>query len=261
MLSTSNSLEIWLAFYNDIDKESVQSLWRPLLSTEELKQESAFYFHEDRRRYVITRALVRKMLSKFAPVAPQDWIFTRNRYGRPEIDNKGTQVPALSFSISHTRSAVVVGVAHGIALGVDIENIHSSNVVPIDIAERYFAPCEVSDLLVTSAETQLHRFFEYWTLKESYIKARGIGLSIPLNRFGFVFAGQRMVKFFVDADLCDDANRWHFWQFKPSPEYLVGVCAEGSGNTVHKLMVNNVTTSLDECTCALSVDISKNCFN
>jgi 4'-phosphopantetheinyl transferase len=70
------------------------------------------------------------------------------------------------------------------------------------------------------------RFFQYWTLKESYIKARGMGLSIPLDRFSFDASQPTRITFSVDPILEDDAAHWTFWQWSLAEGYLLALCAQ-----------------------------------
>jgi 4'-phosphopantetheinyl transferase len=75
------------------------------------------------------------------------------------------------------------------------------------------------------AARQQEGFFRYWTLKESYLKARGTGLSIPCNRFGFHFEADRTIALSIDPSLQDAASGWCIWQFEPSADHLAAVCA------------------------------------
>jgi 4'-phosphopantetheinyl transferase len=134
----------------------------------------------------------------------------------------------LRFSISHTHSLIVLAVTRGRALGVDVENVCARD-ASLDIAERFFSPSEVATLAGAPAKEQRDRFFEYWTLKESYIKARGMGLSLPLDKFSFRYPDARSVEIVIDPELADHPGRWQFWQFRPRPEYLVAMCAERAG--------------------------------
>jgi len=94
------------------------------------------------------------------------------------------------------------------------------------VADRFFSPMEVEMLGTVPSHQRHDRFFEYWTFKEAYIKARGMGLSLPLDRFSFHFAGERDVRLSIEPDLGDDPNRWTFWQYRPTPDYLLALCAE-----------------------------------
>jgi 4'-phosphopantetheinyl transferase len=158
-------------------------------------------------------------------IDPRELTFSTNAYGRPEIANGKTSDAGLSFNMSHTHSLIVLGVTKGRALGVDVENFRARE-VSMDIADRYFAPTEVTALSAVPPHQQQYRFFEYWTFKESYIKARGMGLSLPLDKFSFHYPHDGTVEIAIDPELADDAARWQFWQFQPRPEYLVAICAE-----------------------------------
>src|SRR5262249_30899699 len=201
---------------------------RALLSDQEKQQETRFYFEKDRRRYLLTRALVRTVLSHYEPVPPKDWIFSVNAYGRPEVANTAVGNVRPSFNISHTGSLIVVGVTKRRALGLDVENVRARK-VSLDIADQFFSPTERAALSVVPACRQQDRFFEYWTFKESYIKARGMGLSIPLDKFSFLYPEDGSVRIAMHPALGDYPERWQFWQFRPTAEYLVAVCAERVG--------------------------------
>ena len=217
---------LWLAYYDEIFDDRLKSLYRAMLDESERLQEPRFYFAADRLRYLLTRALVRITLSRYVPeIAPDEWVFTANAYGRPEIANKAPGCASLSFNISHTHSLIVLGVMRESALGVDVENI-DTRPAPIDIADRFFAPDEVIALAATPPGQQHYRFFEYWTFKESYIKARGMGLSLPLDQFSFHYPDDRSVTLTTQPELADIPARWRLWQFRPTPQYLVAVCAE-----------------------------------
>lgn len=222
---SASEIHLWFAFYNEINHEPLLSAYRDLLNEAEKEQEPRFYFARDRRRYLVTRALVRTVLSRYAPIQPKEWIFSANAYGRPEIVNVQAKNECWSFNISHTHSLIVLGMTRDRALGVDVENF-SARHAAIEIADHYFAPFEVAALSATQPLQQQYRFFEYWTFKESYIKARGMGLSLPLDKFNFHYPDDHSVEIGIAPELADDPGRWQFWQLQPRPGYLVAICAE-----------------------------------
>ena len=242
---TACEIHLWLTFYDAISDERLHCAYRELLNAAEQTQELRFYFAKDRRRYLVTRALVRTVLSRYASIAPRDWIFSANAYGRPEIANAEAREEYLTFNISHTHSLIVLGVTQRRALGVDVENF-AAREISIDIADRFFAPEEVAALAVVPRHQQQYRFFEYWTFKEAYIKARGMGLSLPLDKFSFHLPHDRAVDIAIHPELADDASRWQFWQFRPTPEYLVAVCAERLGTQSPRLVVHKIVPGRDE---------------
>jgi 4'-phosphopantetheinyl transferase len=223
-----DEVHLWLAFYNEIADERLHAAYRELLDPAEREQEPRFYFARDRRRYLVTRALVRTVLSRYESIRPEEWVFHTNAWGRPEVGNAEARDACLSFNVSHTHSLIVLGVTRGRDLGVDVENFRARE-ASMDVADRYFAPEEVAVLNAAPRREQQYRFFEYWTFKESYIKARGMGLSLPLDKFNFHYPDDRAVEIVIHPELADDAARWQFWQFRPTPEYLVAICAERVG--------------------------------
>ncbi len=171
------------------------------------------------------------MLSRYAPVAPCDWSFAKNKYGCPRIDDTHGAATHIRFNLSHTHSLIVLAVGKGNALGVDVENV-SIRDISIDLADQFFAPDEVEALRRTETNRQKDRFFEYWTFKESYIKARGMGLSLPLDQFSFELLQAGAVSFRVAPELEDRASRWRFCQLRPSSDYIVALCVESVGEQV-----------------------------
>jgi 4'-phosphopantetheinyl transferase len=225
LAASEHRIDVWLAHYSEISDPNLHADYRALLTEEERGKEFRFYFPDDQRRYLVTRAMVRTVLSKYLDVAPTDWRFATNSYGRPEIANLTRAECGLCFNISHTRGLIALAVTKHRELGVDVENVRTRE-VSIEIADRFFARAEVAELATIPAERQQDRFFEYWTFKESYIKARGMGLSIPLGQFSFHYPHERAVQLAIEPELGDDATRWSFWQYRPTSEYLLAVCAE-----------------------------------
>jgi len=244
-----SEIHLWLAFYEEAGEE-LHRAYREILEPAEREREPRFYFAADRRRYLVTRALVRTVLARYMPVAPPDWRFAANAYGRPEIATPQGRRAGLSFNVSHTRHLIVLGVTRGRALGVDVENVGRREAVT-DVARHYFAPVEVSALARVPAAQQRHRFFEYWTFKESYIKARGMGLSLPLDRFSVHFPDDHTVELRIDRDLGDDARRWELVQLRPTPEYLLAVCAERVAPAPSQLVVRQTVPLSSEKLLAL----------
>jgi len=249
---TEAAIHLWLAFYSEINEESLHATYLELLRIDERLQHSRFYFAKDRHRYLVTRALVRTVLSRYLPIHPTQWMFSGNAYGRPEITNSEATNFGLSFNISHTDSLIVLGVTRHRALGVDVENFRGRQ-ASIDIADRYFARQEVAKLAATPPQEQQYRFFEYWTFKEAYIKARGVGLSLPLDKFSFWYPDDRTVEIAIDPEMADESLRWQFWQFRPGSEYLLAVCAERIATGSSNVIVRQVVPMVSEKQCVLEV--------
>ncbi|HKX31125.1 MAG TPA: 4'-phosphopantetheinyl transferase superfamily protein [Blastocatellia bacterium] len=241
----SGQIHLWCSFFSEIANDVLLCEYRRLLTEAERQRERQFYFARDRRRYLVTRALVRTVLSGYAAVAPEQWVFAANKYGKPEIANDESLAGRLSFNITHTDGLIILGITAGWALGVDVENLRTRQ-VSIEVADRFFAPHEAGALNALPKDRQQQRFFEYWTLKESYIKARGMGLSIPLDKFSFQFPREDQVRISIHPDQEDQPSRWRFWQLWPAPLYLAAVCAERARVETPHLMLKNVVPLVSE---------------
>ncbi len=191
---------------DEIRDEKLLRAYDELLAEDERKKRDRFRFEKDQHSCLVTRALVRTVLSKYTDVTPDAWRFVTNEYGRPEIDEP-EDARWLKFNLSHTNGLIALIVARDREVGVDVEDRERRGRL-LNVADRYFSPSEVEALRALPENQQLDRFFLYWTLKESYIKGRGMGLAIPLSQFSFAIASDISIAF--DAKLDDDPDRWQF---------------------------------------------------
>jgi 4'-phosphopantetheinyl transferase len=222
---SSDRVDLWFLFVHDVFATTgLTDLYRDFLTAQEKQQEQRFYFARDRHRYLLTRALVRTVLSRYIPIAASDWHFEPSAYGRPMIVNNHELIRNLSFNISHTDGLIVLAVTRASLIGVDTES--TCREISLEVAHRYFSPKEVTALRALPVRLQRRRFLDLWTLKESYIKARGMGLSIPLNMFSFNLDENQSSVISFDNDFDDLPSRWIFYQLSLSNEYAVALCVE-----------------------------------
>jgi 4'-phosphopantetheinyl transferase len=169
--------------------------------------------------------MLRLALSKVAPnVDPTDWSFAAGRYGRPFVAAPATST-ALHFSLSHADGCVACVVSGHEAVGVDVETV-SRRVAPLSTALRFFAPEEVETLRGLPEPAAIERFFDYWTLKEAYLKARGFGLNLPLDAFAMQVSHEA-IEISFKPDIADDPHAWRFSLCSPSPSHRLAI-ADGS---------------------------------
>jgi 4'-phosphopantetheinyl transferase len=200
---------LWVARPSEIRDPELILAYDALLTEDERAKVSRYRFEKDRHTSLVTRALVRTVLSRYAAVSPGDWRFIANEFGRPEISEPRAE-RSLRFNLSHTEGLVVCLVGRDREVGVDVENRARGGDL-LDVADRFFSPFEVKALRALPPEEQMDRFFLYWTLKESYIKARGMGLAISLSAFSFdLDAPGGGVRVLFDPSLGDDPGRWQF---------------------------------------------------
>ena len=217
----SSEAHLWWAFPDNIQDAAVLARQMAVLSAEERARQSRFYFERGRHEYLVAHALVRDALSRHAPVPPDAWRFETNEYGRPSIATPA-EWANLKFNLSHTRGRIVVAVARDLEIGVDVECANRTGDLE-SIADRFFSPLEVEQL---KAAPEL--FFDFWTLKESYIKARGMGLSIPLDSFSFCLTDPAHPRISFHAGCVDQPERWQFVLWRRG-EYRAALAVAGAG--------------------------------
>lgn len=243
LIVDAGRIDLWCTYISDLGDEALWPRYAALISAEERATQARFRFAKDRRRYLITRALVRTVLSRYRAVPPERWTFSTGPHGRPAI--AAAHSSALEFNISHSADLVMLGITSDRTLGIDVESMEARE-VDIDGLDRYFAPQERAALLALPPFARRRRFFELWTLKESYIKARGMGLAIPLDAFRFELTGEQGLTLHMRTDLGDAPERWRLWQLTLRARYLAAVCAARGGETSPRLTLREVVPLASE---------------
>jgi 4'-phosphopantetheinyl transferase len=238
MVLGDHEIHVWcLAGSEPLDDPSQERLRRPL-RPEECEREARFRFPRDRQTFLLARALVRQVLSAYTGIAPEDLRLQANAHGKPEMAAAHGDARRISFNVSHTDGLIALAVMRRGAIGIDTEKV-SSRAASLEIAQRFFAPSEVASLGQVAADALPRQFFRYWTLKESYVKARGVGLSVPLDEFAFELDPMPGA-LSLHAAPGDRASAWKFWQLAIGGQHLVAVCAERLPGVRPRLRVRSV---------------------
>lgn len=198
------------------------------MSPDERVRHDRYAFERSRELYRLTRWLVRATLSRYAAVAPASWRFVTNAHGRPDVEAPAPHRD-LRFNATNTAGLVALAVARGREVGVDAEDTSRPGPT-VEVADRFFAPAEVTALrALPTPAARRERFFAYWTLKEAYLKARGLGLSLPLDAFAFTLeeAGPRIA---FDPRIADVPESWHFERHRPTPQHRLALAVRASGS-------------------------------
>jgi 4'-phosphopantetheinyl transferase len=218
---------VWTVQQHAPDVQARLPQYASLLTADDERRAQRFFHQADRARFVIGRALARTMLSRFADVPPQHWHIVIDERGRPLLGERPPAAPDLRFNLSHTDGLIACAVTIGREVGVDVE--HIGRRITHDIPERFFSEREVADLRRLPREEQEIVFFDYWTLKEAYIKARGLGLALPLGQFSFSRRPDAAPTIAFAPELHDDAATWQFAQFWPTARHRMAVAVRRPG--------------------------------
>ena len=217
---------VWLANPATIVDAAQLAAYASLLSAEEKDRHRRFKFEKDRHQFLVSHALVRTALSAYADVHPSAWQFSYNQYGRPEISAPDINTP-LRFNLTHTAGLAACLVTLNSDCGVDAENLRLPG-NPQGIAEKMFAASERHALNQLQGQAFLERFFTYWTLREAYCKAIGLGLSSPMDYFTFECADGEQFKIRFDVPSDNRIQHWQFMVLKPSPAHIaaIAICSD-----------------------------------
>jgi len=192
-----------------------------LMSNAELVRYRQFHFEYDRQLFVATRVLLRCVLSRFGTAAPREWRFARNAYGRSAIASPSA-VQGLHFNLSHTRDLVVCAVSACKTIGVDAEWVApvrpTAVIVPWALSSQ-----EALFMATLPPAAQRIAFYRFWTLKEAYVKARGMGLSLPLSDVMFDIRDKHRIDVAFKGKITDCAMHWRFRQFSVFGRYIVAI--------------------------------------
>ena len=231
-----NQIHLWHLHQADFDLPSLQEKCLSWLTGEESRRYHRYQFDRHRKQLLLGRVLLRIALSSYdVSIAPPAWKFSQNEYGKPAISEQQNSA-SLYFNLSHSGQRVVLAVARFPEIGVDIELSTKARRIEA-IAQRFFSPKEATEILSLPKAQQQNRFYDLWTLKEAYIKACGMGLSIPLQHFSYGFPGGGGIAIDFDARRNDTVQAWQFWQFDAGPSYKLALAAKtDSGKDVQRVL-------------------------
>jgi len=218
---------VWYA--NPDDLAVLEGRYRAILSPAERLRYSRFHFARDRLSYLAAHALLRLTLSRYAALPPKSWRFTTNQHCRPELAPTHTQL-GLHFNLSHTEGLVACVVARH-PCGIDVESALRS-LHPLHLTPAFSAP-ELAALKASPPEELSESVLAYWTLKEAYAKARGLGLALPFNQVSFTdpVPGAEIRVSFAEG-LGDREHDWQFTLMELAPSHLCAVAVRSNAKPV-----------------------------
>ncbi len=167
---------------------------------------------EDAQRGLIGKILIRSLISNRYGLKNEDIYFSVNEFGKPSFKNKGSR--DFHFNISHSGEWVACAIDNS-PIGIDVEEV---NDIDLNIANHFFSEKEYKDLIELDGKCRLAYFFDLWSLKESYIKAEGKGLFIPLDSFSIRKRGKVI-------SIEGVSKNYYFKQYDVAANYKLSVCA------------------------------------
>ena len=218
---TTDDVHVWKASL-DRAPEELDGLRRILAPDEQIRADR-FRFKKRRDRFIVGRAVLRTILGRYLDQHPNQLRFQYSPYGKPTLS---TEVGTLKFNLSHSHCLALYAVARGREIGVDLEFIRK-DINLLGIAKRFFSEREYAELQALPESRQLQTFFECWTRKEAFIKAKGDGFSLPLRQFDVsITPGEPAALLRTEWDP-DEAALWSLKSLNPTPGYAGALAVEG----------------------------------
>lgn len=212
---------IWLASVRSLDDPALREAAMQLLLPQEHQAWQRFVQPHSRNEYLLTRLLCRRVLSHVAPVAPSQWGFARNKYGRPEIVTP-PEYTGLRFNLSNTRDWAACLVVQRVDAGVDVENCARTPDLE-GLSRAVLTPQERALFAQLPEDARAAHFFGLWTVKEAYIKARGLGLALGMENISVSLPAGAAPQVELPEDWDDASADWQIQTQAPAPGLLLGV--------------------------------------
>jgi 4'-phosphopantetheinyl transferase len=200
------------------------------LAPDESAKAARYHFQRDRDHYVAARGLLRHLLGLYLARPPQSLRFAYGAYGKPSLE-AGAGAQDLRFNLSHSHELAIYAFTRGRDVGIDIEHMRA-DFASEEIAAHFFSAREVSMLRTLPAAARTQAFFNCWTRKEAYIKARGEGLSHPLDQFDVsLIPGEPAALLGTRGDPLE-LTRWSLRALDVGENYAAAVVLQGTDYTL-----------------------------
>jgi 4'-phosphopantetheinyl transferase len=200
-------------------------MWQLYLSRDELQRAQQFLFAKERNHFIIARGVLRKILSHYIEKQPYEIRFNYNKYGKPFLPHEFSG-ERFRFNLSHSYGICLYAISLNREVGIDIEYIRE-DFSDLEIAQRFFSPDEVKALQSLPVADQKRAFFLCWTRKEAFIKAKGKGLSVPLDQFDVSLIPDQPAKLLRTKYDRHDVNRWSLFNIDLFAGYTAALVVEG----------------------------------
>jgi 4'-phosphopantetheinyl transferase len=207
-----NTIHIWKITYSDFDNE--ESGFGKILSKQEISRADKFYFSIDKKRYLLTRALLKNILARITGADPQKLHFKFNEHGKPHLEN----FKHIYFNISHSADIGLIAVTDCAAIGIDVEE-YRKRLQLQEISKRFFSRYETDVLSKLPDNQKMHAFFNCWTRKEAFIKALGLGLTLPLKHFDVTLHPAEQARVIAIRYKDEKAEEWTLKDIPMENEY------------------------------------------
>ncbi|HEV3003332.1 MAG TPA: 4'-phosphopantetheinyl transferase superfamily protein, partial [Pirellulales bacterium] len=198
-----------------------------VLSPDELRRAERLQFEKDRLAFAIGRSALRTILGRLIGEEPGRLSFEYGPSGKPALATP-RQVRALEFNVSHSHGLALVAVSWSRCLGVDVEQVRELDGYA-EIVGRFFSAREREAFAGIADQTKREAFFRGWVRKEAVLKAKGAGMSLPLDSFDVSLSPGEPAKLLHMEGPPGEAERWSLADLDPATGFVAALAVEGGG--------------------------------
>jgi 4'-phosphopantetheinyl transferase len=216
----ADEVHVWLAKLDDYAADNL----KVMLAADELARAARFHFDKDRNHFIVARALLRKLLAAYLDTNAGELQISYAEKGKPSVEE--SRRGSLKFNVAHSHGLGIYAFSWNREVGIDLEFIRE-DLADEQIAERFFSQSEIQSLRELPAELRKQAFFDCWTRKEAYIKARGEGLSIPLDEFDVSLAPGEEAALLCNHKNPGEVTRWSMQSVAVPSGYVGALVVQG----------------------------------
>jgi 4'-phosphopantetheinyl transferase len=231
MAIESADVHVWA--YSIDEPDAIVEEWGRLLARDEANRADRFVRGVDRGRWIVAHGVLRHLLARYCGCDPRALAFDRGAAGKPALARHGDVGGSITFNLAHSHGRALLAVGSGIGVGVDLEQ-GRADFDPLPIARRYFFGAELAAILAAPENLRRDAFFRHWVAKESVLKAQGVGLSFPLDRFGVTFDSNGTVARVQSQDPATLGAYWFVRMLPLEAGWHGAVTARGESWRVHR---------------------------
>ncbi len=220
LLAAPGAVDVWRVWLDSVSPAP------DALSASECQRAARFRFDRDRRRYIAGRTAVRTILARYLDTDPASVPIAVDRGGRPEIPGEA------DMSISHSGELLLLAVARGVRVGVDVEALDQELEVA-SLAHRHLSPGEAASMANLGIGESTLSFLRSWTLKEAVRKAIGIGLAMDTRAWPVAIGPEGVASFSDDRDR--PPGEWCMRSFRPAPGYVAALAVTAGSTDLGRL--------------------------
>ncbi|WP_035985904.1 4'-phosphopantetheinyl transferase family protein [Leptolyngbya sp. KIOST-1] len=240
----SSTVDLWLIATEQVERSELESL-RTVLSAEEQARLEDLRLAGAQRQFILSRGCLRHLLSRYTKQPPQALTFAYGPRGKPALCPHHPGVtPVFNLSHSGTRLLLGVTVAPNIgAIGVDIERLRSVRHLP-QLCRRYLTTTEAATVLRLEHPQADHRFLRYWTGKEAWLKAQGLGIADSLQAIALEIAEGEISAALTAIEVAAPAPltpAMKLYQGPPEAHYTAAIAVQIQGSSAPVLHLKQTT--------------------